>query len=155
MNYVIQNFYYPTSIIRINTRSKTVLLTRNFGLVYVLFSNSAKAYTLNLAANPFIKFAFLISGSNFDAFANTLFKKTKLVKYTPIGVNFPLSAYYVALFNLNSFLGENDYLLPSFIPTKKAFTYPYLEGSQLAITPVAKNPMTYALYKFLRLNLNL
>ena len=66
-----------------------------------------------------------------------------------------MSAHYLALFNLNSFLGENNDLLTSFNPTQWAFTYPYLEGSQLAITPVAKNPMTYALYKFLRLNLNL
>lgn len=155
MNYVIQNFYYPANTIRINTRSKSVLLARNFGLIYVLFSNSTKAYTLALTSAPFTKYAFLISGSSFDAFAKTLFKRTKLIKYTPVGVNFPISAHYLALYNLNSFLGDDNTLLTSFNATRRAFTYPYFEGSQLVITPVAKSPLSYALYKLLRMNLNL
>ena len=155
MSYVIQNFYYPTHSLRSTVRSRTVIIARNFHLIYSLFANTSKAFNILANTNKTARFVFKISDFRFNAMASVVFSKAKFLKYTPIGVNFPMSAHFRTLYNLNLLLEEKGYPDTCLGLSENAFDYPYYEGTQVVITPIAKKPMSLAMYKFLRSSLSL
>jgi len=155
LSYVIQNFYYPTHSLRSTVRSRTVVIARNFHLIYSLFAKSSKAYNILANTNSITRLAYSVGDSRLNAIARAVFSKVKFLKYSPIGVNFPMSAHYRTLFNINALLEKKRDPMPCLSLSSNAFDYPYYEGSQIVITPIAKKPMSYALYKFLRCSLSL
>ena len=154
MSYVIQNFSYPIKSLRLNVRIKASIILRNFAVVYSLLSNSAKLYnTIALTHAPQRQLMAMSHGS-FRALARVLFTKIKYLRYTPIGINFPLSARYNTLRGISSLITRKDKPL-SYLPLQaRDFTCPYFTGMPIVITPIAKRPYSYTLYKLLRLSLS-
>ena len=84
-----------------------------------------------------------------------LFPNPKFLKFIPFGINFPKSAQFRALSELNmKYLGvKTSYSFPEI--STNAFAYPYFSRPQIVITNISRKPFNLALYKFLRLSLNL
>lgn len=156
MSYLIQNFTYTNHFIRSNLRVRTSILARNFLLIFVLFSNSSKLFNMNAQTYVHARQVLKIWNISFKALAKVLFPKLKFLRYTPIGINFPRSAHYRTLKSLNDLLHHEVKSPTLMLPlSTHAVTYPYYTGSPIAITPIAKKPFSYAMYKFLRMSLNL
>jgi hypothetical protein len=154
LSYLIQNFYYPTPSLRINLRGKSALLARNFLIIYTLFSNSSKLFNILAVSHDSSKYLLKIANISFKAFVKVLFPKVKLLLYTPIGINFPLSARYRALLNIN-YLTQDCGKPQQFLKlTDRFLTNPYFNGIPVAITPIAKKPFAYTFYKMLRMSLS-
>ena len=136
-------------------RTRSAFLARNISVINSLLNSSALAlslqsfnyrYTLNVLVNMSYFFA---------QFTKVLFPKTKFLKYVPIGVNFPMAGHYKGMYDLTLLLhGHSVKKVLSRIPNT-AFKYPYFARHRIALTPVAKKPYSLALYKFLRMTLNL
>ena len=155
MSYVIQNFYYPTNSLRSTTSSRAAIIVRNFGLIHALFSNSTKVFNMLATTGKSPRFSHLVTDLYFNAFAKAVFRKPSFMKYTPIGTNFPLSAQYNALYGINNLLSTKK-SIKIFLPLpNNYFKMPYFEGYRVAITPISKKPLSYAVYKFLRLTLSM
>lgn len=155
MSYLIQNFYYPTHTVRATHRSRSVIIARNFGLIYSLFSKSTKAFNILATTYKPTKYIYAFSLTQFNAIAKVVFSKISNLKYTPAGTNFPLSAQYRAISNINNLLTRTKPISICLGLSDNYFKMPYYEGYRIAITPISKKPMTYAVYKFLRLNLSM
>lgn len=153
MSYVIQNFYYPTNSLRSTIRSRAAIIVRNFGLIYALFSNSTRAFNIMATTGKSPRYPHLLVDYYFNAFAKAVFKKASLLSYTPIGVNFPLSAQYNALYGINKLIDRNEPAKTYLSIPNRYFKMPYYEGYRVAITPISKKPLSYAVYKFLRITL--
>jgi len=155
MSYLIQNFDYIYKSNRINLRIRSSFIARNFTLIYLLFSNSSAGY--NLIAHNFIDNRLLLKIGNtvFNSFTKILFWKIKNLKYTPIGTNFSVSAHFVGVIGLEQLLSKNTPNLTFPIYSGRRFNYPYFSSNTIALTPVSGKTYFYALYKFLRMNLNL
>lgn len=156
MSYVIQNFSYTKPSLRSTMRTRAVILARNVPLIYTLLLKSARLMTLNAHSLKNVRFVFSLGNKEFKALSRVLFMKTKLLSYSPIGVNFPLSTHYSTLSNLNKLFSDKPTFENFPLSTyTKSFLYPYFDSPQIAITPFAKKPFWYALYKLLRASLNL
>lgn len=154
LSYLIQNFYYPTSSLRINLRVKSALLARNFLVIYTLFSNSSKLFNTLATSHVSSRYLLKIANIGFRAFVRVLFPKVTLLRYTPIGINFPLSARYRALLNIDYLMQDHGKPQQSLQLTNRFLTNPYFNGIPIAITPIAKKPFAYTFYKMLRMSLN-
>lgn len=155
MSYLIQNSVYPAHSIKISLRVRGAFLARNAGAIYALLGVATKAFNLPYPITQHNLYLLVNASYFFSKFAKVLFKPTKFLRYTPIGINFPISAHYRALANLDSLLVSDGKFMPVVNPTRGSyFSYPYYSRSQIAITPVTKKPFSLALHKFLRMNLN-
>ena len=155
MSYLIQNFSYRHRSNRGNLRIRSSFLARNFPLIYLLMSNSSAGY--NLMAHTFLPNRLMLKIGNvaFNPFTKVLFWKTKNLKYTPIGINFPNSAHYMAISGLDKLLTKTENNLSFPLQRGRHFDYPYFTSSIVALTPISGKTYSYTLYKFLRMNLNL
>ena len=156
MSYLIQNSVYPAHSLKISLRVRASFLARNVSVIYMLLSTYTKAFNLPYPVSQH-NLHFLVNAPHFfSKFAKVLFKPTKFLRYTPIGINFPISAHYRALANLDSLLASDDKFIPfANLTPHSHFSYPYYSRSHVAITPVTKKPFSLALHKFLRMNLSM
>ena len=156
MSYLIQNSVYPAHSIKISLRVRASFLARNVGVIYTLLSAYTKAFNLPYPVTQHNLHVLVRASYLFSKFAKVLFKPTKFLRYTPVGINFPSSAHYRALANLGSLLAADDKFMPFANPrTDSYFSYPYYARSWVAITPITKKPFSLALHKFLRMNLDM
>jgi hypothetical protein len=154
LSYIIQNFYYPTHSVRVNLRVRSALLARNFLVIYTLFSSSSRLFSTLAITHPSYQYTLSILNMSFRAFVKVLFPKVTLLRYSPIGINFPLSARYIALLNLDYLLHGHGKPRQVLRLTGRFLTNPYFNGIPIAITPVAKKPFAYTFYKMFRTSLS-
>lgn len=155
VSYLIQNFYYQNSSLRMTIRVRSAILARNFHVIYILLSNSSKLFNILSQSYPLYRYILKIANLSFREIAKVLFTKVKLMRYTPIGVNFPLSARYQALKGLDLLLNGNDTPTQLLKLSDRSITNPYFMGTPIVITPVSKKPFAYTFYKFMRMTLNM
>lgn len=89
----------------------------------------------------------------FRGIIKVLFPKPKFLRYTPIGVNYPLSAHRETLISLNRLLDKKIPNKSFEQPNTSFLRCPYPMGSPIAITPIAGKAFFLALYKLLRMSL--
>ena len=155
MSYLIQNTYSPSYSLKISLRTKTAFLVRNSAVIYTLLNSTSLAFNLQYFTFSYSINAVVKLGYFFDKFTKVVFPKPKFLQYEPIGTNFSTSAYYTCLVNIDSLL-TNSVKFTEFAPlSNNNFKYPYFLKTRIAITPIAKRPLSLALYKFLRMNLSI
>ena len=154
LSYLIQNFTYPHHSLRMNVRNRSAILARNTSVICFLLSNASRASCLISRVGTNLQGLIGLRNEAFKYFSNSLLIKSKYLKYTPIGVNFPVSAYYQTLLQINLHLDERLAPIPLLLLTPRSLTYPYFAGLPIAITPISKKPFAYALYKFLRMSMS-
>jgi hypothetical protein len=136
-------------------RVRAAFVVRNIHVVYTLINLPSVIHDMQ-SFNKNYQIKVHISLSNFfNKIIRILFPSTKFLKFTPIGVNFPSSAHLRGIQNFHNLLSQSQPVnvlqrLPS-----NAFKYPYFTKHRIAITPIAKKPFSTALYKFLRMTLNM
>lgn len=155
MSYLIHNFAYRHKSNRCNLRIRSAFLARNFPLIYLLFSNSSAGYNLLAHTSVSNRLMLRIGNTAFNSFTKVLFWKIKNLKYTPMGINFPNSAHYVAVTGLEKLITKTEGVLMFPLQKDHYFDYPYFTSITIAITPISNKKYSYTLYKFLRMNLNL
>lgn len=155
MNYLIQNFQYQQKTIRGNLRVRSSFIARNFALIYLLLSSSSVGYNLLAKTSLGDRTILKVGDAAFNALSKVLFWKIKNLKFTPIGTNFPVSAHYTGVVGLDNLISKTPYS-PNFpLDTGRFFNYPYFMGNPIAITPISGKTYSYALYKLLRMSLNM
>lgn len=154
MSYLTQNFDYQYRSNRSNLRIRSSFIARNFTLIYLLLSNSSVGYNLLAQTSAYNKLILKIGNTAFNSFTKVLFWKVKSLKYTPIGVNFPLSAHFTGINGLDKLFtkSDNPVLFPNL--SGRRFDYPYFSSNIISLTPISGKSYSYMLYKFLRMNLN-
>ena len=155
MSYLIQNFYHQNSSLRMTIRIRSAILARNFHVIYLLLSNSSKLFNTLSQSYSSSRHILKIANLSFRAVAKVLFTKIKFIRYTPVGVNFPLTARYRALMGLDHLLSNNGTPLQLLKLSDRLITNPYFTGTPIVITPVSKKPFVYTFYKFMRMSLNM
>lgn len=153
MSYVIQNFQHGSHSTRMNLRSRSAFLVRNVLTIYTLLSSSSKAFNLPMSSVAFIRQVNHIGNKIFCKIAKVLFPKPKFLRYTPIGINYPLSAHREAIKGIDLLLEKKTLLKVHSFPSNSFLRCPYPIGSPIAITPVAGKAFSLALYKLLRMSL--
>lgn len=155
MSYLIQNFFSPSHSLKISLRVRTAFVVRNLHVVFNLISNHTHAFTIPQQTYTYSYKTFFNSVHYFSCIHAVLFPNPKFLKFIPFGINFPKSAQFRALSELNmKYLGvKTSYSFPEI--STNAFAYPYFSRPQIVITNISRKPFNLALYKFLRLSLNL
>lgn len=155
MSYLIQNFFSPSHSLKISLRVRTAFVVRNLHVVFNLISNHTHAFTIPQQTYTYSYKTFFNSVHYFSRIHAVLFPNPKFLKFIPFGINFPKSAQFRALSELNmKYLGvKTSYSFPEI--STNAFAYPYFSRPQIVITNISRKPFNLALYKFLRLSLNL
>ena len=155
MSYLIQNFFSPSHSLKISLRVRTAFILRNLHVVFNLISNHTYAFSIPNQSYTYSYQTLFNSAQYFSRVHTVLFPDPKFLKFIPFGINFPKSAQYKALSELNmKYSGvKTDYSFPNI--TTNAFLYPYFSRPQIVITNVSRKPFNLALHKFLRLSLNL
>jgi len=154
LSYLIQNFSHPHHSLRMNVRNRSALLARNTSVICFLLSNASRASSLISRTGANLQGLIGLRNEAFKYFSNSLLIKSKYLKYTPIGVNFPVSAYYQTLLQIDQHLDKKSSPSPLLPLTVRSVTYPYFAGLPIAITPISKKPFSYTLYKFLRMSMS-
>ena len=154
MSYVIQNFQQPVKSLRINVRIKASIILRNFAVIYSLLSDSTKFYNTFALTYVSRRQLMAMASVSFKALARVIFTKINYLRYTPVGLNFPLSARYNTLRNIDNLITRKEKPLNYLSLQARDFRCPYFTGIPIVITPIAKRPFSYTLYKFLRLSLS-
>ena len=155
MSYLIQNFFSPSHSLKISLRVRTSFVVRNLNVIFNLLSNHTYAFNLPNKSYTYPQQIFFNSIHYFTRVSTVLFPSPKFLKFIPFGINFPKSAQYKALSELNMKYANvpTTYVFPPL--TTSAFMYPYFSRPQIVITNISRKPFALALYKFLRLSLNL
>lgn len=155
MSYLIQNFFSPSHSLKISLRVRTAFIVRNIHVVFNLISNHTYAAILTKRSYTYAHKIFFNSVHYFSRIHTVLFPDPKFLKFIPFGINFPKSAQHKALTELNAkYSGiKTSYSFPRI--ADNAFMYPYFSRPQIVITNISRKPFNLALYKFLRLSLNL
>ena len=155
MSYLIQNVHQSQPSIRVNLRVRTGFVARNAHVIYTLLNSAVTLSLLRDFRNSYILRNLLYFRRLFSRFTTVVLPLTKFVKYVPMGVNFPSSAQYRAIAIIHNLLrGVKSSTTLSSIP-KLRFKYPYFTPHRIALTPVAGLSFFTALYKLLRVTLNL
>jgi hypothetical protein len=155
MSYLIQNFANTQYSTRLNLRSRSAFLFRNATAIYGLLSTSSKAFNLPATNIIFIRQLNHVGNYIFRKLIKVLFPKPKFLKHTPIGINYPTSAHRESLRIIDVLLSKK---LPSNLPNIRMGSFlrcPYFTGSQIAFTPIAGKAFFLALYKLLRMSLQM
>ncbi len=155
MSYIIQNFYYPNNSLRTTIRVRSAFIARNFQIIYALLSNSSKLFNILSQSYSSTRHVLKIANSSFKAIAKVLLPGLKYMRYTPIGLNFPMTAQYRALIGLEDLI--NGFKTPEKLLelTDRHLVNPYFIVTSIVITPVSKKMFAYAFYKFMRMILSL
>jgi hypothetical protein len=153
MSYLIQNTYSFLPTTKISVRTRSAFISRAFPAVLTCLYMNTEAFTIPTSLTPYQRLVLLNSTHFFTKFYNVLFPNPKLLRFVPFGINFPVSAHYNALSNINSQLSSKSSLTPLLNPTHRSFSYPYFSRPQIVITNVSKSPFSLALQKLLRLSL--
>ena len=155
MSYLIHNFHRYHYSVRMTWRLKTLFLARNFTQIYALLSSSTKAFNLLSISIPCIRSLSKVDNWSFKKLIRVALPRVKEIRHTPIGVNFPRSAHYESLLQMDR-ITNTSHPIKTFLPSSpRLITYPYLFGSPLVFTPVAKSPLLEMLYRFLRMSLSM
>jgi hypothetical protein len=155
LSYLIQNFSYTNFSLRISIRLLSSMLVRNVNVIILLLQTFTRALLpIHLTSINLIGLMPLLNTS-FRYFTQVLLPKTKYLKYVPIGINLPLSTFYLTLRSLDLHL-EGRYTPKTYLTsTTSTITNPYFSMIPICITPIAKKPYSYTLYKLLRMNLSI
>jgi hypothetical protein len=155
MSYIIQNFIRPHYSTRMTHRVQTSTLVRNYALIYLLSFSTAQSFNINANSWRNWQWCLKLHADAFRAFPKAALPKTKLLKYTPIGVNYPKTAYYRTLVNIDQMLDGEHEGSQTLLLTPYYYQNPYFVKTTLAITFISNRTFTYQLYKFLRLVMDL
>jgi len=138
-----------------NVRNRSALLVRNTPLICLLLSDPSRAVRLISPAGANLRGLTALRNWAFCNIATALIIKPKYLKYTPIGINFPFSAHYETMSQVDNHLDMTARPVSLLPLTPYYITYPYFTGLIIAITPISKKPFSYALYKLLRMSMQL
>lgn len=157
LSYLIHNFHKTSPTNRSTLRIRTTFLARNYPVIALFLNSHSKAFNLNASTCNTIRESLLVGRENFRALSRVLFSKSYTLRFTPLGINFPQSAYFWALYHLIKFSKPLETpSLPLFPEVDQSYlTYPYFQYNKIAITPVTKKPFLLTLNKFLRMSLSL
>ncbi len=158
MSYLIQNFRYPLPSLRYNLRLRAALLLRNSFIIISLILYPVKFNKLLGLNSLWLTYRRFIGFYLFAKLSKSALPKVKIFKYTPIGVNFPISAHASALNLIYSSL----HALPPKVAKVKSthsvvnsyITSPYYYGNQVYLTTLTHKPVKLVMYKFLFTSLN-
>ena len=155
MSYLIQNTYSFSTTIKISIRTRSAFISRVYPSVIACLYMNTEGFVLPTSLSPYQRIVLSNSVHFFTKFYNVLFPNPKFLRFIPFGINFPVSAHYTALNNINNQLSnKNNLRLLPYI-SDRSFNYPYFSRPQIAITNVSKAPFSLALQKLLRLSLGL
>lgn len=155
MSYLIHNFSYNHYTVRSSWKTRTVIAARNSSLVYLSLSTLSTPFNISANTWQISQFYLKTSSHYFSRLFYVLFPEVKEIKHTPIGLNFPRSAHYAGLSQLNLTLTPfslNTPLLPS---TSQRLLYPYIFGAPLILNYSAKNILFDLIYRFFSMSINL
>lgn len=155
MSYLIHNFSYTHYAIRSSWKTRTVIAARNSLLVYLSLTTLSAPFNRSTATWQFSQFFLKTSSYYFSRLFYVLFPKVKEIKHTPIGLNFPCSAHYAGLRQLDLTLTPFSVTQPLLPLTLRRFLYPYPFGSPLLINYSSKNILFDLIYRFFSMSLNL
>lgn len=155
MSYLIQNLQQSHPSIRINLRVRTAFLARNIHVIYTLLTTGSlpwlfHKFTRSFSIHTALRFKHLFSKS-----ARVLLPKPKFLRFVPMGVNFPNSAYYKTITGIERLVTGYRCTTELHSIPKHRIKYPYFTPHKVAITPVTNRAVFKALYKFLHMSLNL
>ena len=151
MSYLIQNFSYLSPSLRMTLRTKSSILVRNYSLINLLAFSTAMGFNVNFNSWAALLIYVKLTKDSFYQFSKVALPKSKLFKYSPIGINYPRVAYYTALTNIDLML-DKEVRNYKFLPlTSNYFLNPYFTKFLVAITPVSDQSANYQFHKFLRL----
>jgi len=132
-----------------------MFVARSAPTLHTLIGYSSEARALNDKYNTYNTFFARNNYSYFTRIFHVLFPDPKFLKFVPFGVNFPSAAHLFTLrFLTQSLRHKNIVALRNSTPNS-LLDYPYFSKHQIAITPISKKPFATAVYKLLKLNLNL
>ena len=155
MSYLIQNTYSTSNPLKVSLRVRSAFLVRNVHTIYALAYTQEYANRIASGIHSYNNQILLLSSTFFTRLIPLLFPNPKFLKFIPFGINFPLTAHYSSIVLM---LKQLDKTLPvNTFPSlsNDYYKYPYFTRPQIAITNISKRPFTLALYKLLRLSLNL
>jgi hypothetical protein len=155
VSYALQNLSSLQSTLRINPKLRASFTCRNVPVIFFLLFNSTRLFNLNSSSLQFRRQLIHYSDVSFLQFGSLVFKELRDIKYEPIGTNYALSAYRVALTLIDNYLFGLNIPSPAILCTPRSFVNPYFQSTSLFITPSSKQSFSSALHKFLRMILHL
>jgi hypothetical protein len=155
MSYLIQNFSFNHYVVRASWKVRTLIVARNAFLIHWLLVNLSNPFILTASTWHFSTLYLTMSYHYFVRLFFVLFPTVKEIKHTPLGVNFPRSAYYTALVQVDATLTPFSIISPLLPITDRRILYPYPFGSPLILHASAKNVLFDFIYRFFRLSLTL
>ena len=155
MSYLIQNTHSTSNSLKVSLRVRSSFLIRNVNTIYSLAYTQEESTRILSSLHSYSNQLLMFSSHFFTRLIPILFPNPKFLRFIPFGINFPATAHYQALVLM---LGKLKQVQPinkfPAIPLE-LYKYPYFTRPQIAITNISKKPFTLALYKLLRLSLNL
>lgn len=158
MSYLLQNFNFLTPTIRYSLKLRSLIALRAVSLLAILLKMSPKHYKLSTLGNKWAIYYSFTQAYAFCKLFKIAFPKTQFLKYTPIGVNLPVSAQYLTLSIFHSRASQrvlDRKYNPLNITITRIFRDPYYGASYIHLAMLSKRPVVNMLYKFLFLTLNL
>lgn len=155
MSYLIHNFAFNHYTLRLSWKARTVVAVRNASLVYFFLTTLTTPFNITASTWHFSQFYLKTYYHYFSRLFYVFFAKVKEIRFIPIGLNFPRSAHYTSLTQLESTLTP---LLPvkTLLPlTKHRLLYPYPFGMALVLHWSSKNIFFDLVYRFFRMSLSL
>lgn len=154
MSYVIQNFSYSSIRTKLTIKTRAAFLAKNSISIYTLLTSLSVASSLTTNSYPHLKYLVAKFDYLFFKFSKIIFARPKFLRYLPTGTNFPITAQYQCLQNMNSLLQSKSQLqfFPPVVPS--TLYYPYFSITRVVIYPITKSPLLVVLNKLLRMNLH-
>jgi hypothetical protein len=155
MSYLIQNTYSTATSLKISLRVRSSFLIRNVNTIYTLTYIQEEPTRILSGLSSYRNQILMFSSHFFTRLIPILFPNPKFLRFIPFGINFPMTAHYQAIVLMLAQFKQVHPINEFPLISRESYKYPYFMRPQIAITNISKKPFTLALYKLLRLSLNL